>query len=189
MNYFMTNPPKPTTYKTLIADVNPDHAYQPSIDRHLCDWETSLNTTFSGQSTEIIRRFTGAIPDTYKLLLAPTYCISHRVPVHVPPPLDNNDRTPKKKKRAEYKHSSTPGEAYKLFELRPNSSLKGKTPQEIKDYLSSAPKLFGRTLCIPYLIKVLQFQCPNHDTCTCFHLDGKKLPPNIQQRSYIETKK
>ena len=37
MNSFMTNPPKPTTYKTLIADVNPDHAYIPSIDRHLCD--------------------------------------------------------------------------------------------------------------------------------------------------------
>ena len=46
----------------------------------------------------------------------------------------------KKKKRAEYKHSSTPCEAYKLLELRPNSSLKGKTPQEIKDYVSPAPK-------------------------------------------------
>ena len=155
MNCFMTNSLKPTTYKTLIADVSPDHAYQPSIDRHLCDWETSLNTTFSGQSTDIIRRFTGAILDTYTFLLAPTYYMSHRVPVHVPPPLNNNDRTPKKKKRAKYKHSSTPGEAYKLLELRPNSSLKGNTPQEIKDYLSPAPKLFGRTLCIPYLIKGL----------------------------------
>ena len=95
----------------------------------------------------------------------------------------------KKKKRAEYKHSSTPCEAYKLLELRPNSSLNGKTPQEIQDYIFPAPKRFGRTLCIPYLIKGLQFQCPNHDTCTCFHLDGKKLPPNIQQRSCTQVKK
>ena len=27
MNCFTTNPPKSTTYKTLIVDVNPDHAY------------------------------------------------------------------------------------------------------------------------------------------------------------------
>ena len=99
-----------------------------------------MNTTFTDQSTEIIRRFTGVVPETYKFLLAPTDCMSHRAFVHVPPPLDNNDRTPKKKKRAEYKHSSTPCEAYKLLELRPNSSLKGKTPQEIKDYVSPAPK-------------------------------------------------
>ena len=37
MYCFMTNPPKPTTYKTLIADVNADHACIPSINRQLCD--------------------------------------------------------------------------------------------------------------------------------------------------------
>ena len=123
MYCFMTNPPKPTTYKTLIADVNPNHEYLRSIDRQLCDWETSLNKTFPDQSTAI----TGAVPETYTFLLAPIDYMSHRARVHVPPPLDENYRTPKMKRRAEYKHSSIPGEAYKLLELRPNSSLKGKT--------------------------------------------------------------
>ena len=112
-----------------------------------------------------------------------------RVRNSVPSPLYDNSRKSPKKTRAEYKHSSTPGEAFKLLELRPNSSLKGKTPQELLDHLSLVTKRFGKSLCLPYLLKGLQFKCPNHDTCPLFHLDGKKLPPHIKQRPYSQIKK
>ena len=169
----------------LIADVNPEQSYIASIDENLSNWEDSLSVVFPSQVTGVNTRFSRSTPETYRFLFAPTNYMSPMAWKHnISPSIDLDV----KRKKVEYKHTTTPGEEFKVLALRPTSSLIGKSMQDILTYLPPPPQLLGRPVCIPFLIKGSQFTCPDSTTCKGFHLASNKIP-NTVSKSYGRVKK
>ena len=117
MHSFMLFSQKKTTYKMLIADVNPEQTFIPSIDENLCNWKDCLSVVFPSQVTSVTTRFSRPTPETYCFLFAPTNYMSPMARKrHIPPPLDLDV----KRKKVEYKYTTIPGEECKVLALRPS---------------------------------------------------------------------
>ena len=96
MYTFMRFLPKPSTYKMLIADVNPEQSYIASIDENLSNWEDSLSVVFPSQVTGVDTRFSRPTPETYRFLFAPTNYMSPMARKHNIHPSINLDVKRKK---------------------------------------------------------------------------------------------